>query len=177
MHHTKGLLLRRYRFSEASFVIVWLTQEYGKIKTTARSAMKQGGGLAGKLELFSEGEIIFKKPQKGDLYTLIEVTPSTSWQVISPRYQTLLAASYFSELCDLVLEPQHPVPEIFDLLRRAFLFLQQQSPTKRVVEYFEKELAKALGVYDSSRSAFDSLQGLLVQQPRSRVELLQKTPS
>lgn len=174
MHQTKALLLRRYRFSETSFVVVWLTQDYGKVKTTARAAMKQGGGLMGKLELFSESDISFKAHPKNDLHALTEVMPSSSWQSFSPHYHTLLAASYFSELCDFVLEPLHPVPEIFDLLRRAFLFLQQQAPTQRAVEHFEKELAKALGIYDSSLPAFSALQGLLRQIPRSREELLKK---
>jgi len=174
MHQTKALLLRRYRFSETSFVIIWLTQEYGKVKTTARAAMKQGGSLAGRLELFSEGEIGFKLSKKNELHTLMEVVPSLSWKSFSPHYHTLLTASYFSELCDLVLESLHPAPEIFDLLRRAFLFLQRQEPTRRAIEHFEKELAKALGIYDPSQPAFAALQELLRQLPRSREELLKK---
>lgn len=174
MHQTKAILLRRYRFSETSFVIVWLTREYGKVKTTARSALKQGGGLAGRLDLFSEGEIGFTLSKKNDLHSLTEVLPSPSWDLLPARYLTLLAASYFSELCDLVLEPLHPAPEIFELLRRALLFLQQQEPTHRAINYFEKELVKALGIYDPSQSALVALQGLLQRVPRSREELMRK---
>ncbi len=176
MYQTKALLLRRYRFSETSFVIVWLTQEYGKIKTTVRSAMASGKGVAGRLELFSEGEIGFKLSKKSELHSLTEMVSLNSWR-LPPRYHTLLAASYFSELCDLVLEPFHPVPEIYHLLQRAFLFLQQQMPTRRAIEHFEKELAKALGVYDPSRSSFGALQELLPQVPRSREELFKKVES
>ena len=174
MHQTRAILLRRYRFSETSFVIVWLTEEYGKVKTIARSAMKQGGGLAGRLDLFSESEIGFALSKKNDLHSLTEVLPSPSWNLLPARYATLLAASYFSELCDLVLEPLHPVPEIFALLRRALLFLQQQAPTRRAVEYFEIELAKALGIYDPSQAAFAALQGLPQRVLSSREELLKK---
>jgi len=174
MHQTKALLLRRYRFSETSFVIVWVTQEYGKVKTTARAAMKHGGSFAGRLELFSESDIGFKLHPKNDLHALVEVVSSPSWKPLFPHYNTLLAASYFSELSDLALEPLHPAPEIFDLLRRALLFLQQQEPTRRAIEHFEKELAKALGIYDPSGSAFITLQELLHQLPRSREELLKK---
>ena len=174
MHQTKAILLRRYRFSETSFVIVWLTEEYGKVKTTARSAMKQGGGLAGRLDLFSEGEISFTLSKKNYLQSLTEVVPSPSWNLLPARYLTLLAASYFSELCDLVLEPLHPSPEIFELLRRALLFLQQQVPSRRAVEHFEKELAKALGIYDPSQPALVALEGLLQRVLRSREELMRK---
>jgi DNA repair protein RecO (recombination protein O) len=171
---TKALLLRRYRFSETSLVIVWLSQEYGKVKTTARGAMKSGGNLIGRLELFTQSEIVFTLSKKKELHSLNEVLPSPSWNPLPTCYHTLLAASYFSELCDLVLEPLHPAPEIFDLLQRAFLFLQKQEPNHRAVEHFEKELAKALGIYDPSQSAFASLQVLLQRPPRSREELLKK---
>ncbi len=174
MHQTKALLLRRYRFSETSFVIVWLTQEYGKVKTTARAAMKQGGGMTGKLELFSESDISFKLHAKNDLHVLVEVVPSPSWKELAPHYHTLLAASYFSELCDLALESLHPAPEVFDLLQRAFLFLQQQKPHRRAIEHFEKELAKALGIYDPARPALVSLQGALQRLPNHREELFKK---
>lgn len=177
MHQTKAILLRRYRFSETSFVIVWLSQEYGKVKTTARAAMKHGGGLAGRLELFSEGEIAFTLSKKNDLHTLKEVAPSTAWNLLPARYLTLLAASYFSELCDLTLESFQPVPEIFDLLRRALLFLQEQVPTRRAIDHFEKELAKALGIYDPERSGFFALQGLLQQVPQSREKLIKEVSS
>lgn len=176
MHQTKALLLRRYRFSETSFVIIWLTQEYGKLKTTARSVNKTGGCFAGKLELFSAAEIGFKLTKKSDLHSLVEVIPSDDW-CFPASYQTLLAASYFAELCDLVLETLHPAPEIFDLLQRALLFLQQQTPTRRAIEYFEKELVKALGVYDPSQSALIALQGLLHHMPRSREELIKRLSS
>jgi DNA repair protein RecO (recombination protein O) len=174
MHQTEALLLRRYRFSETSFIVVWLTQKYGKVKTVARGALKEGGGLAGRLELFSEGEIRFTLNQKNDLHALTEVTPSASSRKLPLTYLTLLAASYFSELCDLILEPLHPADDIFDLLKRALLFLQQQSPTHRAVEHFENELAKALGIYDRSQAAFVSLQGLLQREPHSRQELLKR---
>ena len=174
MHQTKAILLRRYRFSETSFVIIWLTEECGKVKTTARSAMKQGGGLAGRLDLFSEGEISFTLSKKNDLHSLTEVVASPSWNLLPAHYITLLAASYFSELCDLVLEPLHPAPEIFALLRRALIFLQQQTPSRRAVEHFEKELAKALGIYDPSQPALVALEGLLQRALRSREELFKK---
>lgn len=174
MHQTKALLLRRYRFSEASFVIVWLTQEYGKVKTTARATMKQGAGLAGRLELFSESDIGFNLSKKNELHSLTEVVSSPSWNLLPSDYLTLLTASYFSELCDLVLEPLHPTPEVFDLLRRALLFLQKKMPTRRAIEHFEKELAKALGIYDPKRPALVALQELLHELPRSREKVMKQ---
>ena len=174
MHQTTALLIRRYRFSEASSVIVWLTEEHGKVKTVARSAMKQGGAFAGRLELFSEADIGFMLSSKNELHPLKEVVPSMQWQSLPSSYMTLLCASYFAQLCDLMLEPLHPTPEVFGLLRRALFFLQQHVPTSRAVEHFETELAKALGIYNPSQPAIDSLSGSVSFLPKTRGELLKR---
>jgi len=61
------------------------------------------------------------------------------------NYSRLLAASYFSELCDLLSEPAHAAPELFDLLRRALGYLCSNDPSHRSVEFFEVETCRLLG--------------------------------
>ncbi|HLB32762.1 MAG: DNA repair protein RecO [Verrucomicrobia bacterium RIFCSPHIGHO2_12_FULL_41_10] len=173
MYQTRAILIRRYRLSETSLIIVWLTDHHGKVKTVARGATKQGGVFSGRLELFSEAEIGFALSKKNDLHSLKEVVPSPSWQAMSSNYLTLLGASYFAELCDLFTEPVQPVPEIFGLLRRALVFLSQQAPTVRVIQYFEIELAKALGIYDPSLPGEYSLKTLVHRLPETRRGLLE----
>lgn len=155
----RAILLRRYRFSENSLVVVWLTDRCGKVKTAVRGATKPGGPFAGRLELFTEAEITFRapsNPSKGDLHTLseIDLVPEPP---LPSTYSTLLTASYFTELCDLFTEPMHPVPEIFSLLRRAWGFLRAKPPTRRAVEHFEEELAGALGILKPGRPGMHSL--------------------
>ena len=174
MHQSKAILIRRYPLSETSLIIVWLTDHYGKVKTAARGATKTGGVFTGRLELFSQSEIGFTLSKKNDLHILKEVVPSISWQAITSSYLTLLGASYFAELCDLFTESMDPVPEIFGLLQRALSFLSTQVPTKRAVTHFETELAKALGGYDPTCSAEDSLKRLVHHLPVSRLVLLEK---
>ena len=54
MQEARAILLRRYRFSENSLVVVWLTDTHGKVKTSVRSATKPGSPFAGRLELFTD---------------------------------------------------------------------------------------------------------------------------
>ncbi|MFI0348396.1 MAG: DNA repair protein RecO [Chthoniobacterales bacterium] len=172
MHQATALLLRRYRLSETSLIIVWFTTEYGKIKTTARGALQSNGAFAGRLELFSTAEIGFKLSKKNDLHFLQEVISPSLQPRVASNYLTLLCASYFAELCDLLTESMHAVPEIFGLLRRAFYFLQEQKPTQKAVDHFEKEFAKILGIYDPSMPAFHSLSRSLDHLPANRERLL-----
>jgi len=173
MEEARAILLRRYKFSENSLVVIWLTDRHGKVKTTARSATKPGGPFSGRLELFTVAGITFKSPKNGDLHTLSEVVIETE-ALLPATYSTILSASYFSELCDLFTEPMHPVPEVFALLERAWGFLRTQVPTRRAVAHFETELAKSLGIHDPSVPAHRSLASVAHKLPDSRPRLLEQ---
>ena len=51
------------------------------------------------------------------------------------------------ELIELVTEPEHPVPELFDLLLRALGYLDTGRPTLRALLHFETELVRLLGIH------------------------------
>ena len=176
MNEARAILLRRYRFSENSLVVVWLTDRHGKVKTAVRNATKPGSPFAGRLELFTEAEIVFKAPKRGDLHSLGEVVIEGSMGAPSlpSTYVTLLAASYFAELCDLFTETMHPVPEMFGLLQRAWGFLRTQAPSKRAVEHFEAELARVLGIHDPAIPAHHSLAAVAHRLPANRSRLLEQ---
>jgi len=171
MNEARAILLRRYRFSETSLVVVWLSDGYGKVKTTVRSAQKPGSAFAGRLELFTEAEIAFKPTKNGDLHSLSEIVVVGD-HALPSTYATLLTASYFAELCDHFTETMHPVPELFALLKRAWGFLRVQEPSKRAVEHFEKELTLLLGIYDPSLPAYRSLESCAHKLPENRARLL-----
>ena len=175
-HEARAILLRRYRFSENSLVVVWLTDRHGKVKTAVRSATKPGSPFAGRLELFTEAEILFKPPRAsngGDLYSLKEVVV-TGDPALPANYTTILTASYFVELCDLFTETMHPMPELFTLLQRAWGYLRKEPSSKRAVEHFETELARLLGVHDSTLPAHQSLITLAHKLPLNRTRLLEQ---
>lgn len=84
--------------------------------------------------------------KKGDLHTL------TSADLLSPRlalrksYLRLSAAGYFARLFLQMLEPDTPIPEFYDLLQRAYTYLENNDPTLRAVLHFEQELARLHGI-------------------------------
>jgi DNA repair protein RecO (recombination protein O) len=175
MEQARAILLRRYRYSENSLVVVWLTDCQGKVKTAVRGATKPGGAFAGRLELFTEADIAFKPQKSGDLHSLSEVSGDPS-AALPTTYVTVMAASYFAELCDLATEPMHPVPEMFSLLQRAWGFLRANAPDQRAVLHFETELAKVLGIHDPSVTAYRSLGALLHKLPETRDRVMTALP-
>lgn len=142
---TEAILLRRARFGESSYVLIWLSPGQGKIRTAAWGTARRESKLRGRLDLFYHAEIQFAVGGKSDLHALREVKLVETWETLRGSYAKLLAASYFAELCDLLSEPAHPSPDLFDLLRRALGHLCTHDPSRRSVEFFEAETCRVLG--------------------------------
>jgi len=142
---TEAILLRRARFGESSYVLVWLSPDHGKIRTAARGTARRDSKLRGRLDLFYHAEVQFAAGRKSDLHALRELRLLETWEGLRGNYTRLLAASYFAELSDLLSEPAHAAPGLFDLLRRAFAHLCDHDPSRRAVEFFESEACRVLG--------------------------------
>lgn len=167
----EAILLRRSRFGETSLVLVWLSPSLGKVRTAARGAGRKDSKLRGRLDLFYHAEIHFATGAKSDLHSLREVRLIETWNGLRADYARLLAAAYFAELCDLLSEPAHAAPGLFDLLRRALGHLDAKRPTRRTVEFFEEEACRLLG-FGHDGNAPGALEAHAGRIPANRRRLL-----
>jgi DNA repair protein RecO (recombination protein O) len=142
---TEAILLRRARFGESSYVLIWLSPGHGKIRTAARGTARKDSKLRGQLDLFYHAEVQFAAGRKSDLHALRELKLLETWEGLRGNYGRLLAASYFAELCDLLSEPAHAAPGLFDLMRRALGHLCDNNPSRRSLEFFESEVCRVFG--------------------------------
>ncbi len=144
----------------------------------AKGARRAKSPFAGKLDLFFEAEIQISPSRKSNLHTLTEVVLRNPFSGIRQTYLRTQAAAYFVELIELCTERDHCEPELFDLLRRAFGFLDANDPDRKAVRHFESELARITGVHDQDgrtepASALGNLFGKL---PLSRTPLMKSFP-
>jgi DNA repair protein RecO (recombination protein O) len=152
MESTLAILMRRSFLTETSLIVTWFTEKTGKVKTAAKGARRPKSAFAGKLDLFYESDIQYSKSRRSDLHLLREVMTLSPHEAIRRDYRSTLLASYWMELIELVTEPEHPVPELFDLLRRALAYLEKSGADKRALSHFENEAARCLGIYKSPAS-------------------------
>src|SRR5436190_15589107 len=146
METTVAILLRRTKLTETSLIVTWLTEMHGKIKTVAKGARQPKSRFAGRLDLFFECEIQFARSRKSELHTLREVVIREPHDGLRLDYERVALVAYFVELLELVTEPDHPMPEIFDLLHRALTYLQAHPSSRLALEHFESELVRLLGI-------------------------------
>jgi len=169
---TAAILLRKTRYSDTSLIINWFTAAHGKIKTIAKGALRPKSRFAGVLDLFYECEITINRSLKSDLHTLREAVLSDSRENLRRDYPRVALAAYFVELLDLVTEPDHPVPELFDLLSRALKFLDQKPPSRRALEHYETELVRLIGIRHPDVTSIVAIGRTYHRIPASRPQVL-----
>ena len=47
-----AILMRKIRFSDTTLIVEWLTEDFGRLKTIAKGALRPKSTFAGKLDLF-----------------------------------------------------------------------------------------------------------------------------
>jgi len=141
-----AILLRKTKLTETSLIVTWFSEEHGRIKTVAKGARQPKSRYSGVLDLFFECEIQFGRSRKSELHMLREVALKEAHEGLRSDYTRVALAAYFVELIELVTEPEHPDPEIFDLLKRAYGYLNGHMATARAMLHFESELARLLGI-------------------------------
>lgn len=173
MRNSRAILLRKRRLSETSLIVHWSTDSLGLVQTVARGARRAKSPFRGLLDLFFEAEISVAFSKKTDLHTLREVTLLNPFAGIRSSHRRAQTASYFVELIEACTESEHHEPAIFDLLRRAFAYLDQSEPDVRALLHFEGELARIAGVGAASgKSPALSLANLFGRLPAARAPLL-----
>lgn len=174
METSKAILLRKRKLSDTSLIISWCTESFGCVETVARGARRAKSPFAGKLDLFFEAEIQIKRSRRSALHTLCEVVLENPFPGIREHYLRTEAAALFVEWLEIATEPEHPAPELFQLLQRALGFLDAHDPSARAIRHFEAELSRLTGIHDRTQAQEPaiSLAALFGRMPRGRAALL-----
>jgi DNA repair protein RecO (recombination protein O) len=169
---TPAILLRKIKLTESSLILTWLTEAHGLLKTVAKGARQPKSRFAGLLDLFFDCEIEWVRSRRSELHILREVIVKNPHQGLRLEYPRVALGAYFVELLELATEPEHPAPEIYELLQRALGYLNTHPASKRALLHFESELTRLLGIAEPGVSAASSLDRLYHRLPGARPELL-----
>ena len=129
MESTAAIVLRKTKLTETSLIVTWLSETHGKLKTVVKGARRPKSRFAGIIDLFHQCEIQFARSRRSELHILREAVLIEAHEMIRFDYDRLATAAYFAELIDLVTEPEHASPELYDLFRRALVYLTAHPAT------------------------------------------------
>jgi len=176
METTPALLLRKTRLTDTSLIVTWFSASHGLIKTVAKGARRPKSRFAGTLDLFFDCEIQFSRSRRSELHILREVLVHEAHEGLRKEFIRVAVAAYFVELLELVTEPGHPAPELYNLLQRALGYLNTHTASRRPMLHFEAELARLLGIQNSQMTAAVAIGRAYHRLPSVRPELLKKLP-
>ncbi len=171
MERTTATLLRTYELSETSLIVHWCSRDLGVLKTVARAARSPKSPFAGKLDLFFENELVIVPSRRSDLHVLKETVVLHTREGIRRSYVSTLAAAYFVRWIEMIAEPEASIPQLAELLQRALDYLNEEPPSRRVVERFEMRLAQFTGLYEPGRDPVQDLADNFGSIPAQREEL------
>lgn len=166
--------MRVTKLTETSSIVRWSTAEFGIIDTVAKGARRSNSRFAGKIDLFFSAELGWQRAKSGRLHYLRECAVADFREGLRRNYPTTLLAGYCCGMLDQVSEPEHPQPELHDLLLRALNHLQQDGASLRAMRHFERELARLHGVGRNTGDAIIELAEFGAGLPQLRSELLER---
>ena len=141
-----GIILRLRPFMETSVVVHWLTPNCGLLHTVAKGAHRPKSTFRGRLDLFHEADISFARSRKSSLHTLREVSLRETHGALRNDLSLLRRASYAAALIEQTVEPESPVPAIFDLLKAFLSALVSSEAAIELMFAFELKLLRELGL-------------------------------
>ncbi|MEN8693608.1 MAG: DNA repair protein RecO [Akkermansiaceae bacterium] len=174
MERSRGTIIRLTKLTESSLIVHWLTEDTGLLKTVAKGARRAKSSFAGRLDLFLEAEFEWSRNQKSELHALREVNVLDFRLSLRQNYRDSVIAAYFGQLLELVLEPDHPVPEMSDLLNRGLSYLIKNGADRRAFLHFENEVSRLLGFGKASQSTLAETYGRLPNSRDHCLDLLSK---
>src|SRR5437867_6748703 len=139
-----AIVLRVSPVTESSLIVTWFAREAGKLKTMAKGARRPKSPWRGRIDLFYRDEIVFLRSKRTDLHLLQDCFLENARARLRDSVPALTAASYATELVELITEPEDPNAMIFDLLAETLDRLEN-SLSAVLLLWFELGLLAAAG--------------------------------
>lgn len=118
----QSIVLRRIESGETDRRITIFSLELGRIDVVAKGARKAASRLAGISDPLSAATLSLASGKKNRFIT--QAQPLHSFRGLRHDYDRLTYALALAELYVVVLPPEEPLPDLFDLLARSLGFLE-----------------------------------------------------
>lgn len=147
VYKTEGIILRRFNANEWDRLMVVYTKEFGKVLVRAKSLRKKEAKMKSQLELFNYVHLILAKGKNMD--TISGVVLLNGFPSIRKNLESLAAAFYIGELLDKLIVGPEKDERIWQLVLKAFNFLEENHRSadviKKLISRFEYNLLALLG--------------------------------
>jgi DNA repair protein RecO (recombination protein O) len=144
LYRDRGIVLRTYKSGEADRIVVFLTENNGKVRSIAKGVRKTRSKFGGRLEPLSLLDVQFHRGRDLDIVNQVETVDST--HNVFGDLDSMTEAIAVLEAVDQLVPDREPVPHLYRMLvgaRRTLL----TRPSPLVVPAFLWKLLASEGVH------------------------------
>jgi DNA repair protein RecO (recombination protein O) len=144
LYRDRGIVLRTYKSGEADRIVVFLTENNGKVRSIAKGVRKTRSKFGGRLEPLSLLDVQFHRGRDLDIVNQVETVDST--HNVFGDLDSMTEAIAVLEAVDQLVPDREPVPHVYRMLvgaRRTLL----TRPSPLVVPAFLWKLLASEGVH------------------------------
>lgn len=144
LYRDRGIVLRTYKSGEADRIVVFLTENNGKVRSIAKGVRKTRSKFGGRLEPLSLLDVQFHRGRDLDIVNQVETVDSTN--NVFGDLDSMTEAIAVLEAVDQLVPDREPVPHVYRMLvgvRRTLL----TRPSPLVVPAFLWKLLASEGVH------------------------------
>lgn len=140
----QGIVLRSFPFGEADRVVVILSPNHGKLRTVAKGIRKTKSRFGGRLEPFTNVDLILYEGRNLD--TVTQVSVIETFPRLREDLDRVMAAGTMVEAVDAVASEGEPSLRLFLLLQRGLRALDRGEAGRDLVTAFLLKLAEVIGL-------------------------------
>lgn len=147
LRHDRGIVLRSYPFGEADRIVVLVSPHNGKLRTVAKGVRKTKSRIGGRLESFSDVELVVYEGRNLDIINQVSVRDPHAG--MRSELDRVTAASTMAEGVDAVAQENESSVALFELLSAGLSVLDHGPAHADLVSAFLLKLAGAIGLSPS----------------------------
>ena len=128
-----GVVLRTVNYRDFDRMLTLFTREEGRLSACARGAHRQKSPLSAASTLFCTGEYVLE--EKNGRFFVKSCMLDAAYYPLRENPTRLAYASALVQVCEEIVQPGQPMPELYDMLLRALAYLayDAQTPCENIV--------------------------------------------
>ncbi len=146
---TEAIVLKNNSFADADLIVTYLTKEYGIFKVFAKSPKKIKSRFGSSLEPLTYSNISFFGKEEAHLPRLIQSDIIKNFQSLREDFIFLMNINEMLELCTAFLPERVKNIEVFTLLLKALLKLENNCNQRICILYYKLKFLDLAGLMPS----------------------------
>lgn len=143
---TEAIVLRCVPFSETSRMVVWFTQDHGKVTTAIKGSQRAKSMFIGQYDLFYTCELLYYQRETDHVHAIKECSPLHMRTMLRSNWKACAAASYMADLFSRFSPARAHQPGLYELLAYGLDHAPLVSVNPTFLFWFELSVLRRLGL-------------------------------